>query len=260
MRFLGPHRRGEGRGTLGWKMTPLKLDEEVGIRRAPAPRVVPIARARPLHEEVCDRLRDMIIEGEIATGERLHEISLSEILRVSRTPLREALKLLANEGLVDLLPGRGARVSALSPEGVGELFEVVGGLERLAVELAATRMTARDLERLQRMHDKMAKHFAAGERHAYFALNHEIHVAIVAGSKNQTLVTTHAALMVKARRGRYAALASEQRWKEAMEEHEALMGALRGRDSRRAGEILFLHDRRTGETTTAMLKAERKLR
>jgi DNA-binding GntR family transcriptional regulator len=216
-------------------------------------KILPIGRPRPLHEEVVDRLRDMIVEGEMEAGERLHEVSLSQTLNVSRTPLREALKLLANEGLIDLLPGRGARVSALSPEDVGELFEVVSGLERLAAELAATRMTARDLERLQKMHDRMAAHFSAGERHEYFILNHDIHVAIVAAAKNGVLAATHAGLMVKARRGRYAALASEERWKEAMSEHEALMEAFRKRDGRTAGEILFQHDRRTGETTKALL-------
>jgi DNA-binding GntR family transcriptional regulator len=213
-----------------------------------------ITRSRPLHEEVVDRLRDMIIEGAIKPGERLHEIDLSARLKVSRTPLREALKLLANEGLVDLLPGRGARVSTLSAEGVGELFEVVSGLERLAVELAATRMTGRDLDRLLRMHDKMAAHFAAGERHEYFSLNHDIHVAIVAAAKNDTLAATHAALMVKARRGRYTALASEDRWREAMAEHDALMMALTQRDGKLAGDILFQHDQRTGATTRDMLK------
>jgi DNA-binding GntR family transcriptional regulator len=245
----------KARGRLEENMARLKLAEEPGARLPRRP-IAPIGRPRPLHEEVVARLRDMIVEGELETGERLHEIDLSEVLNVSRTPLREALKLLANEGLVDLLPGRGARVSALTPESVGELFEVVSGLERLAVELAATRMTGRDLERLQRMHDKMAGHFSAGQRHEYFALNHEIHVAIVAGSKNQTLIAAHGALMVKARRGRYTALASEQRWKEAMAEHEALMEALRRRDGQRAGEILFQHDRRTGETTREMLKAK----
>ncbi len=239
-------------------MGSLKPAEAIVVRKPRVSTLAPIARARPLHEEVCDRLRDMIVKGEIAAGERLHEINLSETLEVSRTPLREALKLLANEGLVDLLPGRGARVSALSPKGVAELFEVVSGLERLAAELAAARMTARDLERLQRTHDKMAGHFARGERHAYFVLNNEIHCAIVAGSKNQTLIATHAGLMMKARRGRYAALASDERWREAMGEHEALMAALHARDATRAGAILFLHDQRTGEITSALLLAEKR--
>jgi len=227
------------------------------MSRKPAPKgfAAPIGRARPLHEEVVDRLRDMIIEGVIPAGERLHEINLSETLNVSRTPLREALKLLANEGLVELLPGRGARVSQLTPEGVGELFEVIAGLERLAAELAASRMTARDFERLRRMHDRMAVHFEAGERQDYFALNHQIHLAIVAAARNGTLTATHAALMVKARWGRYSALASAERWAEAMSEHNALMAALEQRDGRLAGDILCKHDRRTGETTEQMLKA-----
>jgi len=222
--------------------------------------VVPINRARPLHEEVVDRLRDMIIEGELEIGERLHETSLSETLNVSRTPIREAVKLLATEGLVELLPGRGARVSALSPEGVVELFEVISGLERLAAELAAVRMHARDLDRLKRLHDKMSAHFEAGERHEYFALNHSIHMAIVAAAKNTTLVNTHSALMAKARRGRYTALASDLRWKEAMAEHEALMDAFAKRNGKLAGDILFEHDRRTGETTREILKSAKPSR
>ncbi|MDQ0390307.1 GntR family transcriptional regulator [Labrys monachus] len=233
---------------------PLRMPRKSLQRGQPAP----IGRARPLHEEVVDRLRDMIIEGIIPPGERLHETNLSETLNVSRTPLREALKLLANEGMVELLPGRGARVSQLTPEGVGELFEVIGGLERLAAELAVTRMTARDLDRLKRMHDRMAEHFAAGERQDYFVLNHQIHIAIVAAARNETLAATHATLMVKARWGRYSALASAERWAEAMAEHEALMAALEARDGRLAGDVLYRHDRRTGETTEQMLRASAK--
>ena len=226
------------------------------IRRTRAKRAVPapISRPRPLHEAVVDRLRDMIIEGEIAVGERLHEINLAETLRVSRTPVREALKLLASEGLVDLLPGRGARVSGLSPDEVEALFEVISGLERLAAELAAVRMSTREFERLKRLHDKMAAHFQAEERHEYFSLNHEIHMGIVAASKNETLIATHAALMAKARRGRYTALASPERWREAMSEHEALMESLARKDATLAGAILFRHDMRTGETTSALLR------
>jgi DNA-binding GntR family transcriptional regulator len=207
---------------------------------------------------VVDRLRDMIVEGEIAAGERLHENNLAQTLRVSRTPLREALKLLANEGLVELLPGRGARVIRQTQEGVMELFEVISGLERLAAELAAVRMTGRDLERLKKMHERMATHFHAGERHEYFALNHQIHIFIVTAAKNATLAATHAGLMVRARWGRYTALASNERWSEAMAEHEALMEALAARDATRAGEIMFQHDRRTGETTRAILRQAAK--
>ena len=215
-----------------------------------------IVRPKPLHETVVERLRDMIVEGELASGERLHDANLAKILQVSRTPIREATKLLATEGLVDLLPGRGARVSELSSEDILDLFETIAGIERHACELAAERMSERDLDKLQRAHKRMARHHAAGERQPYFKLNHEIHLAIVEASKNTTLRGIHASLMSRARRARYAALSSHARWIEAMGEHEALMEALRRRDGQRAGEILFQHDRRTGETTREMLKAK----
>src|SRR5471030_1447902 len=73
-----------------------------------------IARPKPLHEAAIERLRDMIVEGDLAAGERLNDAKLAALLQVSRTPIREAIKLLANEGLVELLPGRGARVAVLA--------------------------------------------------------------------------------------------------------------------------------------------------
>jgi DNA-binding GntR family transcriptional regulator len=213
-----------------------------------------IARPKPLHETVVERLRDMIVEGELASGERLHDANLATILQVSRTPIREATKLLAVEGLVDLLPGRGARVSELSIEDILDLFETIAGIERHACELAAERMSERDLDKLQRAHKRMAHHHAAGERQPYFKLNHEIHLAIVEASKNATLQAIHSSLMSRARRARYAALASRARWMEAMGEHEQIMAALVERDSRRAGEIMRQHDLGTARSIVAALE------
>ena len=110
----------------------------------PATRLI---RRRPLHDEAAERLRDMIVEGHLAAGERVNEADLCAQLGISRTPLREALKVLAAEGLVDLLPRRGARIARLGAREVGELFEVLGGLERTAAELAAARVTAKDFSR-----------------------------------------------------------------------------------------------------------------
>jgi DNA-binding GntR family transcriptional regulator len=213
------------------------------------------AKPRPLHETVVDRLRDMIIEGDLGVGERLHDFNLAETLGVSRTPVREAIKLLATEGLVELLPGRGARVAALSPETISELLEVIGGIERHASELAAERMTSRELAKLQRMHDRMADYHRAGNLHEYFKLNNQIHVAVVAAARNAILETTHASLMLKARRGRHMALASQARWAEAMAEHSLLMKALIERNGRKAGEIMFQHDLRTREVVRQILEA-----
>jgi DNA-binding GntR family transcriptional regulator len=213
-----------------------------------------IVRPKPLHETIVERLRDMIVEGELAAGERLHDSNLARVLKVSRTPVREATRLLATEGLVDLLPGRGARVSELLVEDILGLFETIAGVERHACELAAERMSERDLDKLQRAHIRMARHHAAGERRLYFKLNHEIHLAIVAASKNATLQAIHASLMSRARRARYAALSSPARWMEAMGEHESIMAALADRDPRRAGEIMRRHDLGTAVSIVAALK------
>ncbi len=219
------------------------------------PRRLPIRR-RLLHAEVGDRLRDMIAQGEIGAGSRLNEQRLAEMLDVSRTPIREALKQLASEGLVELLPGRGARVARLAPEAIIELFEVISGIERHAVELASLRMTQRELARLQALHERMVEHYRRGQRPDYFRLNQEIHLGLVAAARNPTLKATHAALMAKAGGSRYTALMSPERWVEAVEEHETLMQALALRDPARAGEIMLQHVRRTGEVASAALRDE----
>lgn len=233
------------------------MEQQESVRTAQRPaakRTRAISRPKPLHEAVVERLRDMIVEGELAVGERLHDANLAGILNVSRTPIREALKLLASEGLVELLPGRGARVSAFSLESVSDLFEVIAGLERHACELAAERMSERDLEALRRMHERMARFHEAGKRHEYFKLNNELHLAIVAASKSAILQATHASLILRARRARYAALGSRARWFEAMAEHELLMQAFVARDGRKAGEIMQQHDRRTAASILQALQ------
>ena len=178
------------------------------------------------------------------------------MLQVSRTPVREALKLLASQGLVELLPGRGARVVRLRPEAILELFEVISGLERYAVELASARMTRRELARLQALHERMVLHYRQGRRPDYFRLNQEIHLGLVAAARNPTLKATHAVLMAKAGGSRYTALMSPERWAEAVAEHEALMQALATRDPAQAGRIMLQHVRRTGEVASAVLRDE----
>jgi DNA-binding GntR family transcriptional regulator len=214
-----------------------------------------LVRRQSLHAQATDQLRDMIVEGELAPGARIGEAELCAQLGISRTPLREALKVLASEGLVELLPHRGARVTQVTAEQVGELFEVIAALEGLAAELAARRLTDRDLERLQAMHDRMAQCHAERRRHDYFRLNHKMHQLIVALAGNGVLAATHEQLMVRARRSRYQAILSLERWDEAMAEHVALMDALSRRDADLAGALWRRHVARTGEVVRAALAA-----
>jgi DNA-binding GntR family transcriptional regulator len=215
---------------------------------------ITIAR-RSLYDPVADQLRAMIIRGELAPGDRVPVTELAASLGVSVTPLREALKVLARDQLVDLLPNRGARVSPYTADDASALFDVIASLEGLAAELATARLTPADLDALEALHVRMAEHFERGEKEPYFELNNRIHEAIIRLSGNDVLISTHAKLIMRATRGRYIAIVDRSRWIEAMAEHEDLMGALRVRDAERAGVLWRLHLRRTGHAVRAALTA-----
>lgn len=218
-----------------------------------AERSQPLQR-ESLHAQAIDRLRDMIVEGDLAPGTRVIEAELCEQLKISRTPLREALKVLAAEGLLDLLPHRGARVTEVTAEDATHLFELIAGLEGLAAELAAARMSGRELERLQAMHQRLERYHAARRRHDYFRTNQRIHHLIVGLADNPILTATHQRLLARARRARYLAILSEQRWDEAMREHAEGMAALAARDASRAATIWRRHTMRTGEVVREALE------
>ena len=183
----------------------------------------------------------MILAGDLEPGERLQEADLSARFGVSRTPLREALKVLAAEGLVTLLPNRGASVTALTPEEVAETFPVMGALEALAGELAATAATADDIAVLQNLHLKLREHYAARDLTNYFAVNQTFHARILAASRNTLLLEMMHRLAGRVARARYRVTMSEAQWARAMEEHEAMMIALAARDAATLGKIMRQH-------------------
>lgn len=171
----------------------------------------------------------MIVEGPFAGGHRLVEAELCRKFGVSRTPLREALKVLAGEGLIELQPNRGARVSELSAAETVSLFAVVAELEALAASLTCKHISPANLARLELLHREMLARRTEENLHQYFALNEQIHNAIVALSGNCVLASTHQRLLARARRGRFQALHMSGRWDTSIAEHEALMDALRRR-------------------------------
>lgn len=199
-----------------------------------------------LHAKAVETLREMIIGGELAPGARLVEAELCELFAISRTPLREALRVLEVEGLVTFYPNRGAQVSTISAKDVLQQFEVIANLERIALELAMARMTEADLARLNRMHDRMMSLFARGARRDCFQKDYDIHNRIVALSGNDVLQDIHAGLMSRSRRVRYFALHSKSRWREAMSEHDAFMRAINAGDTAGAGILMRDHVLRTG--------------
>ncbi|MFN3717008.1 MAG: GntR family transcriptional regulator [Thiobacillus sp.] len=203
--------------------------------------VTSLTERRLLHEEVVDRLRDMIVQGELAPETKLNERVLAEQLGISRTPLREAIKYLASEGLVELLPNRGAVVAALRPRKVQEIFAVLGALEALAGELACRNATDADIAEIRALHYQMLAHHARGELAPYFRCNQQIHIRLVACSGNATLVQLHRSLNAHVRRARYMANLSQERWNAAVREHEEILAALSARDGARLQALLREH-------------------
>jgi DNA-binding GntR family transcriptional regulator len=199
--------------------------------------------ASSLHGEVLSRLRDYIVEGSLAEGERIPERELCEMFGISRTPLREALKVLASEGLLDLLPNRGARVRALTTRDLTELFDVMGGLEALAGRLACENMTEDEIAAVEKLHYEMYGCYLRRDLHGYFQFNQFIHQKIVEAARNATLAVTYASFAGRLRRVRFSAnLARDRdRWSEAMREHEAILDALRRKAGQELSDILFHH-------------------
>jgi DNA-binding GntR family transcriptional regulator len=200
----------------------------------------PILR-RPLHEEATDRLRDLIVQGQLPPGARLNERMLTAQLGVSRTPLREAFKVLATEGLVDLLPNRGAVVSRMDPDRLSESLAVMGSLEALAGELACRNATDAQINEIRALHYEMLAHHARGDLAGYFKFNQAIHLKLVKYSGNAVLYNIYRQLNGNVRRARYMANLSKERWDAAVREHAEILAALGARDIRRIKGLLSDH-------------------
>lgn len=211
-----------------------------------------------LHEEILPRLRDLMSEGDLAPGSRVPERELCDLLQVSRTPLREALKVLSAEGLVELLPNRGARVRELSEREIRELFEVVAGLEFLTGQLACEAITDGEIVAIELLHYDMYTHYVRNELVPYFHLNERIHDAIVDAARNTVLRSAYATYNARIKRVRYAANLDRDRWSVAMREHEAMLDALRRREGQELGLLLFGHMRSKCDAACERFRAEGK--
>ncbi|RKR07629.1 GntR family transcriptional regulator [Kushneria sinocarnis] len=190
---------------------------------------------------VTSYLREHIVMDRFQPGQRLTERGLAAELKVSRTPLREALKTLAAEGLVEILPNRGAVVADVSPADMQEKAYVLSVLEQAAAPLACNRATEQDIAELQALHYEMKAAFLRQDRQNYFRLNQSIHNRIVALSGNNSLVDMHGYISRQLYRVRYLSNQSTEKWHNAMVEHDAIMAALEARDSERLGKELRNH-------------------
>ena len=211
---------------------------------------------KTLYIEIADQLRQLIFNGELADGSRVPEKSLCDRFGISRTPLREALKVLATEGLIELLPNRGARIWKLAIEDIDEVFPIIAVLDSLAGELAVQNISHEEISEVKALHYQMAFHYTKGERREYFILNQKIHQKILMAAKNPTLVKIYNSLSGRLHRARYLANISQERLDQAMKEHEEIFLSLECRDGERLSKQLRDHLLNKIEAIKAAIKAD----
>jgi DNA-binding GntR family transcriptional regulator len=209
---------------------------------------------RSLAEVLADRLRDLIVAGDLSSGSKIEEPELCLQFGVSRTPLREAVKILANEGLVVLTPNRGARVATTTVDEIAELFPVMGALEGLAGELAAKRLDGKVLARIETLHAAMVTCRKIDDWLGYSKANRAIHEAIFVVAGNATLHQIYQQLMVRTHSVRFVTKQPVPAWDQAVADHEAMMLALRARDGVKLGRILRRHLENKARSVIAALE------
>jgi DNA-binding GntR family transcriptional regulator len=225
----------------------LPYDETSAARWPALPR-------RTLHDELVTRLRGMIVEGELTPGDRIPELALCDRFGVSRTPFREALKVLSAEGLVRLEANRGASVAPITRRAVDGYLPVIASLEALAGELACARIDAAGLARLRALQQAMAESFRAGEEGRYIELNRAVHRAILEASGNETLMEMHRLLTMRLFSLRFLARKAPPRWREAVMEHERMLEALEARDAAGFAAVARAHIRHKAEVVYEALE------
>ncbi|MBI5109891.1 MAG: GntR family transcriptional regulator [Rhodocyclales bacterium] len=194
-----------------------------------------------LYEQVAERLRTRIFAHELQPGAWIDEQALAVEYGISRTPLREALKVLASEGLVVLKPRRGCYVTELSEQDIDEVFPVMALLEGRVAEEAARRITSADFARLEAIHADLEKHAAANNADRFFEANQRFHTALqdIAGNRYLAQLIDDARKVIKLTRR--DSLRLEGRLKQSLAEHREILDALRDKDAERARQHMHDH-------------------
>ncbi|MGR3803696.1 GntR family transcriptional regulator [Marinibacterium profundimaris] len=209
-----------------------------------------------LHETLVSRLRQLMIEGTLESGRRIPEADLCRRFGVSRTPLREALKVLAAQGFVELRPNRGAIVAPVYPDQIGPIFELKGALERLIGLTAAARVTQDDLDHINALHLELGAALDRGDMDDYTRLNYAFHKGLAQVSGNALLCETYDGLQQRIWRYRFVVNEDFSRVADSFAEHDQIMIALRARTPLDLAARLEAHNLKTCE---AMLLATRQM-
>ncbi len=202
--------------------------------------VKPIARVS-LSEQIADELRKLVLIEKLAPGAAIPERETAAALGVSRTPLRESLRILAAEGLVDIEPNRPPRVANPTIAKLGDLLEVLGTLESLAGELACTHATDKAIEHISDIEASMRKKTENSELLTFFELDMQFHQSIVKASNNEPLISTHKSYNSQLWRARFISSRERVNRPETMRQHRAIIKALKKRDGAACSHALKQH-------------------
>jgi DNA-binding GntR family transcriptional regulator len=194
---------------------------------------------RALYQEVAERLRQQIFARELQPGAWIDEQKLAAEFGISRTPLREALKVLAVEGLVTMKVRRGAYVTEVSREDVAQVYHLLGLLESDAAAEVAAKASDDELQSLQALHERLEKQ--QRQRDAFFASNEQFHLRLlqVAGNRWRTQIVQDLRKVMKL--NRHHSLFRQGRLADSLAEHRVLMQALLARDAERARWLMRQH-------------------
>ncbi|MGK9055042.1 GntR family transcriptional regulator [Neorhizobium petrolearium] len=215
-----------------------------------------VVSKEPIHEQILPHIRRDIVLNRWAPDERLPEMELCEEFGVSRTPLRDVLKILEVEGLVTLVPHIGAIVTPLDPPDLAEKLEVMSGLEQMSAMKVAELQPAAAIREIERLHKAMAVAAKSGQTGKYYSLNDEFHRAIVLGCNNNTLAKMHETVMWHVSRARNYANEREPLTKSAAEHHDAIVERIVSGDPDGAARAMREHLNEVTHTVLARMSRE----
>jgi DNA-binding GntR family transcriptional regulator len=210
-----------------------------------------------MHEEVAQMLREQIFAGSLVAGSFIDEADLCERLKISRTPLREALKVLSAEGLIRHEPRRGCFVNEVTEQDLDDIFPVIALLEGRCAFEAARHASPADLEVLQVLHQKLEKHAKARRIVDYYETNYTIHEAIISLANNRWLAQVIGDLRKILKLARLQQLNAPGRLEQSLNEHLAVFAALKARDCEGAEAAMRTHLMRQREALRAMFRDQK---
>jgi len=209
-----------------------------------------------LHEATFQKLRSLLVEGKIPPGSKLNERALAESLNVSRTPIREAIRRLAADGLVELIANRGAIALQLSLDDVVNTFDVIADLEGFSGELAAQNISDAALSELEALQYEMMASYARRDLSSYYQLNLRIHHLINQAANNPVLSRLFTQVNARIEALRFRSNQDGVKWEKAVEEHQEMLDALKARDSKRMRKIMIQHVMNKRDVVVQLLKSE----